>query len=68
MALADALAHRCHAWRMKKFSLLISLSLLGLPAAAMDKADFEAYSKCKEGVERMDYAEQYDLGKFFAQA
>ena len=31
-------------------------------------ADLKAYSKCKEGVERMDYAEQYDLGKFFAKA
>ena len=49
---------------MKKLALLISLSLFGLPAMA----DFEAYSKCQEGVERMDYAEQYDLGKFFAQA
>ena len=53
---------------MKKLGLLISLSLLGLPAAAMDMADLQAYSKCKEGVERMDYDDQYDLGKFFAQA
>ena len=53
---------------MRKIALLISLSLLGLPAAAMDMADLQAYAKCKEGVERMEYDEQYDLGKFFAQA
>ena len=52
---------------MRKLALLISLSLLGLPSGAMDD-DLRAYVKCKEGVERMDYADQYDLGKFFAQA
>ena len=52
---------------MKKFSLLLSLSLLGFPAGAFDD-NFEKAVRCQEMVEAMDYSVQYELGKYFAQA